>query len=231
MCLAVSPDGRYVATVARDPYRSVTSILVFHGASLEPHMRIETDTPAFARCAPGDGHHGTRARVGRTDNGCCGRSSCAPGGERAVRSCAVGARGGVLGCGDAKAVTTDPARAGQQCQGSAHGLAPLTSRRYALRPCAGWPSALTAPRCGRWRLPTAWTDTSCSRGSCCSRCAAWSRALARLLPHRCPSLAGGVGATARAPHDGAWRGRAWCVRERRCLARTASEARRERAAV
>lgn len=47
VCLAVSPDGRYLATVARDPYRSITSILLFHCTTLEPYMRIETDTPVF----------------------------------------------------------------------------------------------------------------------------------------------------------------------------------------
>lgn len=49
VCAAVSPDGRYLATVSRDPYRAITSLLVFHGSTLDPYMRIETDTPAFKR--------------------------------------------------------------------------------------------------------------------------------------------------------------------------------------
>lgn len=47
--LAVSPNGLYLASVARDPYRRLTSLLLFHGSTLEPYMRIETDTPVFKR--------------------------------------------------------------------------------------------------------------------------------------------------------------------------------------
>ena len=50
MCVAASPDGRYIATVSRDPFRRVTSLLIFHGNTLEPYMRIETDALAFMRC-------------------------------------------------------------------------------------------------------------------------------------------------------------------------------------
>jgi hypothetical protein len=49
VCAAVSADGRYLATVAQDPHRHITSLLLFHGATLEPYMRIETDTTAFKR--------------------------------------------------------------------------------------------------------------------------------------------------------------------------------------
>ena len=47
VAVAVSPNGLYLATVARDPYRRLTSLLIFHGSTLEPYMRIETDTPSF----------------------------------------------------------------------------------------------------------------------------------------------------------------------------------------
>ena len=49
MCVAGSLDGRYVATVSRDQFRHVTSLLLFHGGTLEPYMRIETDVQAFTR--------------------------------------------------------------------------------------------------------------------------------------------------------------------------------------
>ncbi|KAF5836714.1 WD40-repeat-containing domain protein [Dunaliella salina] len=51
VALAVSPDGLYLATVARDPYRRLTSLLLFHNSTLEPYMRIETDTPVFKSIA------------------------------------------------------------------------------------------------------------------------------------------------------------------------------------
>ncbi|PNH08695.1 WD repeat domain-containing protein [Tetrabaena socialis] len=50
-CCAVSADGAYFATVVRDPYRAVTSLLIFHGRSLDPFMRIETDASAFVKLA------------------------------------------------------------------------------------------------------------------------------------------------------------------------------------
>ena len=49
MCVAGSLDGRYMATVSRDQFRHVTSLLLFHGGTLEPYMRIETDVQAFTR--------------------------------------------------------------------------------------------------------------------------------------------------------------------------------------
>ena len=49
MCVSASLDGRWVATVSRDPFRRLTSLLVFHGHTLEPYMRIETDALAFTR--------------------------------------------------------------------------------------------------------------------------------------------------------------------------------------
>ncbi|KAG1677552.1 hypothetical protein FOA52_014450 [Chlamydomonas sp. UWO 241] len=51
MCVAVSADGRYVATTSRDAHTGVTSLLLFHGDSLEPYMRIETDADAFTKLA------------------------------------------------------------------------------------------------------------------------------------------------------------------------------------
>ncbi|GLI66011.1 hypothetical protein VaNZ11_009714 [Volvox africanus] len=51
VCVAVSPDGAYFASLIRDPYRGVTSLLVFHGKSLEPFMRIETDAEAYVKLA------------------------------------------------------------------------------------------------------------------------------------------------------------------------------------
>lgn len=67
MCLAVSPDGCFLAALAKDPYRSAVvpvgsnstmpggpvggacSVLLFHAASLEPFMRIETDALAYSK--------------------------------------------------------------------------------------------------------------------------------------------------------------------------------------
>ncbi|GIL93850.1 hypothetical protein Vretimale_214 [Volvox reticuliferus] len=51
VCVAVSPDGAYFASLLRDPYRGVTSLLVFHGKSLEPFMRIETDAESYVKLA------------------------------------------------------------------------------------------------------------------------------------------------------------------------------------
>ncbi|KXZ51899.1 hypothetical protein GPECTOR_11g332 [Gonium pectorale] len=51
VCVAVSSNGMYFASLNRDPYRGVTSILVFHGDTLEPYMRIETDAAAYIRLA------------------------------------------------------------------------------------------------------------------------------------------------------------------------------------
>ncbi|GLC33983.1 hypothetical protein PLESTB_000825300 [Pleodorina starrii] len=51
VCVAVSSDGAYIASLIRDPYRSVTSLLVFYGKSMEPFMRIETDAEAYVKLA------------------------------------------------------------------------------------------------------------------------------------------------------------------------------------
>ena len=47
VALAVSPDTRYMATVAYDVHRRLTSILVFHCESLDPYMRFETHVQAY----------------------------------------------------------------------------------------------------------------------------------------------------------------------------------------
>ncbi|KAG2491091.1 hypothetical protein HYH03_010535 [Edaphochlamys debaryana] len=49
VCVAASSNGAFVASLVRDPYRSVTSLLVFHGRSLDPFMRIETDAAAYVK--------------------------------------------------------------------------------------------------------------------------------------------------------------------------------------
>ncbi|KAL6762256.1 WD40-repeat-containing domain protein, partial [Haematococcus lacustris] len=51
VCLAVSNDGRYIATVSQDASRGITSLLLFHGSTLEPYMRIETDGTIVRRLA------------------------------------------------------------------------------------------------------------------------------------------------------------------------------------
>ncbi|GFH23849.1 uncharacterized protein HaLaN_21537 [Haematococcus lacustris] len=51
VCLAVSNDGRYIATVSQDASRGITSLLLFHGTTLEPYMRIETDGTIVRRLA------------------------------------------------------------------------------------------------------------------------------------------------------------------------------------
>ena len=53
MCVSVSGDGRFVAAVSRDPYRQLSCLLVFHGGTLEPYMRIETEVEAFTRWGAG----------------------------------------------------------------------------------------------------------------------------------------------------------------------------------
>ncbi len=47
--MAMSSNGAFFATVSRDPYRAITSLLVFHGRSLDPFMRIETQRPAYIK--------------------------------------------------------------------------------------------------------------------------------------------------------------------------------------
>ncbi|GFR42731.1 hypothetical protein Agub_g3650 [Astrephomene gubernaculifera] len=51
VCVAVSPNGALVASLTRDPYRGVTSLLIFHGRTLAPFMRIETDAPTYIKLA------------------------------------------------------------------------------------------------------------------------------------------------------------------------------------
>lgn len=53
MCVSVSGNGRFVAAVSRDPYRQLSCLLVFHGGTLEPYMRIETEVEAFTRWGVG----------------------------------------------------------------------------------------------------------------------------------------------------------------------------------
>ncbi len=73
VCVAVSPDGSYFASLTRDPYRAITSLLVFHGLSLDPFMRIETDAEAYVKCVQdGDGEQGA-TREGRSEHGEKGR--------------------------------------------------------------------------------------------------------------------------------------------------------------
>ena len=49
--MGVSPDGKHLATVSRDPYSRTSSLVLFHGNTLEPYMRIETDADAYRRWA------------------------------------------------------------------------------------------------------------------------------------------------------------------------------------
>ncbi|GAX72875.1 hypothetical protein CEUSTIGMA_g330.t1 [Chlamydomonas eustigma] len=49
ICISISQDGRFVATVSRDQFRHITSLLLFHGATLEPFMRIETDAESYSK--------------------------------------------------------------------------------------------------------------------------------------------------------------------------------------
>ncbi|KAG2447660.1 hypothetical protein HYH02_007576 [Chlamydomonas schloesseri] len=51
VCCAVSCNGAFFASLVRDPYRRVTSLLVFHGRTLDPFMRIETDAAAYVKLA------------------------------------------------------------------------------------------------------------------------------------------------------------------------------------
>ncbi|KAG2423007.1 hypothetical protein HXX76_015605 [Chlamydomonas incerta] len=51
VCCAVSSNGAFFASLVRDPYRRVTSLLIFHGRTLDPFMRIETDAAAYVKLA------------------------------------------------------------------------------------------------------------------------------------------------------------------------------------
>lgn len=57
-CLALSADQRYLVTATHDQFKSLTSLLLFHAATLEPYMRIETDVKSFLKLGfTHDGRH------------------------------------------------------------------------------------------------------------------------------------------------------------------------------
>lgn len=48
-CVAVSPDGRLLATAVHDQHSTGAALLLFSAEGLEPRMRIATDLPGFKR--------------------------------------------------------------------------------------------------------------------------------------------------------------------------------------